>query len=73
MTRPVKIYEWHRPKGEVSLRKREVGVGLFHEFGFDYEDTEFGPGNFSIAIVEQLDGKLISVPVDLIQFTDKEA
>ena len=46
--------------------------GYFHEFGNNYEEFESGPGNYSVAIVELPDGKIIMPPADSIQFIDKE-
>lgn len=74
MTRPVIIFEYEKhPSGVYKnpLIKLEKNVGLFHKFGNDYEEFENGPGNFSIAIIELLNGEIVSVPVELIQFTDK--
>ncbi len=51
-----------------GFKRDLVGSGIFHEFGFDYEDTDAGPGNFSVALVEWPDGIVEKVPVELIKF-----
>jgi len=51
--------------------KEIIGEGLFQGWGSDFEEFETGPGNFSTAIVETEDGKVINVPVENIQFIDK--
>ena len=56
--RRVKVYK----NGEILTE------GLFHEFGLNYTEFESGPGNFSTAIVELEDGKIINVPVETIVF-----
>ena len=35
--------------------------GLFHQWGNSYEEFESGPGNFTVGIVETLDGKIHDV------------
>ena len=44
--------------------------GLFHEWGTDYEEFESGPGNYSVAIVELPDGRIITPRPNDIQFLD---
>lgn len=45
--------------------------GLFHQFGSAYEEFENGAGNYTIAIIEDKDGKIITVDPECIQFIDK--
>jgi hypothetical protein len=47
-----------------------LGEGIFHQFGVDYEDLENGPGMFTTAIVEMVNGSVKNVPVELIEFID---
>lgn len=43
-------------------------IGTFHAFGVDFEEFETGPGNYSTAIVEREDGRIRTVPVDMVRF-----
>lgn len=40
----------------------------FHQWGNQYEEFESGPGNYSVAIVELLDGSIVTPMPDWIQF-----
>lgn len=68
--RRVDFYKYVRVEGQSFSDKVLAGEGTFHEFGFDYEDFETGPGNFSIAIIELDDGTIKSLPVEMIAFKD---
>ena len=68
MHRKVKIYEWKQKGNPPRQTRVKTGVGLFHQFGFNYEEFEEGPGNFSTAIVEMEDGKVRNIPVEDIEF-----
>lgn len=47
----------------------EFENGVFHQWGSNYEEFENGAGNYSVAIVELQDGKVIMPNADDIQFT----
>lgn len=47
----------------------EFENGIFHQWGSNYEEFESGAGNYSVAIVELPDGKVIMTNADDIQFT----
>lgn len=48
-------------------------VGKFHQWGCNYEEfADVGVGNFSTAIVELPDGRIITPSADKIQFLDLE-
>ena len=49
----------------------EFDLGYFHQWGSDYEEFETGPGNFTIAIVELPDGRVITAMASDIQFLEK--
>jgi hypothetical protein len=69
--RKVKVLEnLHRDGAWRMTVKCESAI--FHGFGFDYEEFEDGPGNFSAAIVEYPDGSVGLVRADRIQFIDTE-
>lgn len=72
--RPVKLLEAYRPEGHVGypLPERIVGVGMFHEWGMEFEEFEAGVGNYSIAIIEMPDGTVKNWPSNMIQFDDAE-
>lgn len=50
----------------------EFEMGYFHQWGCNYEEFETGAGNFSTAIVELPDGKVVMPVADDIQFLDIE-
>ena len=52
--------------------EREFAVGLFHQWGNDYEEFESGPGNFTVAIVELPDGKIVTPVARDVHFLDTE-
>jgi hypothetical protein len=43
-------------------------IGVFHQFGIDYEEFESGAGNFSTALIEKSDGTVENVYVQNIKF-----
>lgn len=47
----------------------EFENGVFHQWGSDYEEFESGAGNYSVAIVELPDGKVVTPNANDIQFT----
>lgn len=62
--RPCKatLYE----KGEA----KEI-TGHFHMWGSNYEEFETGPGNFTTAIIELDDGRVVICPAETVQFYDR--
>lgn len=48
----------------------EFDLGYFHEWGMNYEEFESGAGNYSVAIVELLDGRIVMPVADNITFID---
>lgn len=50
--------------------EREFEIGYFHQWGVDYEEFESGPGNYSVAIVELPDGKIVTPVAQDIEFID---
>lgn len=79
MERKVKIFEWAEARdddgnrllnkyGSKYLDRTKTAVGLFHQFGCDYEEFETGPGNYSTAIVEMEDGTIKNIPVQDVEF-----
>jgi len=58
--RDVKVYNAQHPNDE-NLAKE----GIFHQFGINYEA---GPGHFTTAIVEMIDGSIVNVPVESVKF-----
>lgn len=56
---------WIRGKGAVQFDD-----GLFHQWGAAYEEFEAGPGNYTVAIVELPDGKIVEVLPSGLVFTE---
>lgn len=48
----------------------EFENGIFHQWGSGYEEFENGAGNYSVAIVELPDGKVVLPSADDIRFTE---
>ncbi len=46
----------------------EFKIGQFHQWGSNYEEFENGAGNYSVAIVELPDGKVVMPMANDIQF-----
>lgn len=53
-----------------SNHYEEFEKGIFHQWGSNYEEFENGAGNYSVAIVELPNGKVIMPCANDIQFTD---
>lgn len=66
--RNVYFYKYEKAEGETHHKKVLGGVGLFHEFGCDYEEFDSGAGNYSTAIIELEDGAIKNIPVELVVF-----
>jgi len=56
--------------GQRVWDKSDDGTAMFHQFGVNFEDCEFGTGNFSTAIVERDNGTVENVAADMIKFID---
>ena len=72
--RSVYIYEFDESnwvRGAVEYTRKEVGKGHLH--GFQTVTSNRSHGNFSsvVAIVELLDGNVITLPLNLMRFADK--
>ena len=50
----------------------EKGEALFHEWGCNFEEFEFGAGTFSTAIIELEDGTVKNIPAEHIKFISGE-
>ena len=59
-------------KREGRFSNKEFSEGLFHQWENAYEEFETGPGNFTVAIVELPDGKIVTPDAKDIQFIDRE-
>jgi hypothetical protein len=66
--RKVKVVERTYPQGYRSPAViKDVGEGIFHVWGVNYEEFESGTGNYSVAIVEMQDGSVVeALPQDVI-------
>lgn len=45
--------------------------GWFHMWASDFEEFDAGPGNQTVAIVEQDDGNVVTCPPDTVRFLDR--
>ena len=64
--RKVKVKDYNNDiKGFVIVE------GVFHQWGYGYDEYEAGPGNYSIAIVELPDGRVIEVPPRHVTFLEE--
>lgn len=64
---------WTRSKDNTqNIKETTSMIAWFHQWGVNYEEFETGPGNFSVAIVEDAHGKVHTFPADRITFLDKE-
>ena len=61
---PITVDGYINKKGEKTF----IGVGLFHEWGSNFEEFETGAGNYSVGIVELENGEIKLVDPVLIQF-----
>ena len=42
--------------------------GNFHHWGVNYEEFETGPGNYTVAIIELDNGKVVEAMPDTVRF-----
>jgi hypothetical protein len=70
--RPIDVLEWFRPAGSAygPKKKRLVKRAFFLDWSVDHEDYQEFPGHFPVAIIENLDGSVETVEVELIRFQD---
>ena len=62
--RPCKAVTYEKGNGEKVK-------GRFHGWGSNYEEFETGPGNFTTAIIELDNGRIVSCPAETVQFLDR--
>lgn len=53
-----------------QLENEQFELGFFHEWGTNYREFEAGAGNYSVAIVELPDGRIITPLPGDIQFLE---
>lgn len=53
--------------GHGSKRKK-LGEAIFHQFGCTFCEFDTGPGNYSTAIIELDDGKVLNIDAENIKF-----
>ncbi len=75
--RQVRIYKQERrqhekseqhPYGGYYYERVLEGEGAFHQWGVAYEEFETGAGNYTTAIVELSDGKIVTPEASMIEF-----
>lgn len=67
-TSPGEIARWRKESTRPSS-----GLARFHQWGVDYYESESGPGNYTVAIVEYENGTVEGVRVDMMKFIDLSA
>lgn len=60
-------------KGKKMFVEHEFDFGIFHQWGNDYEEIGDGAGNFTVAIVELPNGRIVTPAARDIWFLDTEA
>lgn len=62
-----------RPCEAITYEKgnAEKVQGRFHGWGSNYEEFEMGPGNFTTAIIELDDGRVVGCPAETVRFLDR--
>lgn len=65
--RHIMIYEYKKDESG-KYRKEESGIGIFLQFGIDFDEVGAGVGNYSTAIVEMPDGTVENKPLALVRF-----
>lgn len=63
----VNVFRYERNPVTGVFERAPRNEAAFHAWGLDYSESDFGYGNFSVAIVEFDNGKFDSVQVDLIE------
>lgn len=73
----IKMNGLRKCKGRVNVcingrwQMQEFELGYFHQWGMNFEEFENGPGNYSVAIVELPDGRIVMPTANDIEFLDK--
>lgn len=63
-----RYYEYNKDIGR--YRPISFELGYFNAWGIDYEEVQNGAGNYSVAIVELPDGKVVKVNPSDLKFLD---
>jgi len=58
---PVEHKDGKKVMGTGCFSSEYTGSGLFHSFGFNYEEFNEGVGNYSVAIIELPSGEIVEV------------
>ena len=53
-----------------AYEKNKFEIGCFHQFGNSFERFKSGAGNYTTAIVELPDGRLVEAVVDSVKFLE---
>ena len=71
--RKVTIFEYEKnERGNIKQPSNLIlaGKGLFHCWGSDFEEFETAPGNYTVGIVELMDGQIVKVCPALLRFDE---
>lgn len=55
---------------DTETKKYVEKEGLFHQFSLNFMEFESGPGQFAVAIVELIDGTVVTPDATFIRFVD---
>ena len=63
-----------RPCEAIRFYKGEAitVTGRFHGWFPDFEEFEAGPGNYTVALIEQDDGTVVACPMGTVKFLDRQ-
>ncbi|WP_050466338.1 hypothetical protein [Herbaspirillum chlorophenolicum] len=68
--RTVQVYRYAKDPETGKHDYLPAEQGLFHGWGVEFMEFEAGPGNYSVAIVEFIDGKVETFAPAHVRFTD---
>ena len=68
-----RVVNYRKCSGKYFVRERgfiEFKLGYFHKWGVDSEELDVGALNYTIGIVELVDGSVVTVMPENIKFID---
>ena len=68
--RRVTVFKYERKEGNTYYDKVEDGMGVFHQWGVNYEEFENGAAPFTTAIIERVGGQVENIPAEMIKFEE---
>ncbi len=71
--RPVSARIWKKAEPPEKTGKWVGAQGIFFQWGNAYEEFREGPGNYTIAIIELPDGRIVTALPEDVRFLDRQA